>query len=85
MRCDAIFAATGTVPTYYYTSLLGMSSGHAFFDLSNGGTGIEMFRTDFGTIHNGMTPIEFEGIIQIRETFIGRRIAGIFNPPIGLH
>ena len=44
-----------------------------------------MLGTDLGTIHNGVTTVQFEGIVQIGQTLLGLAVPRIFNPPVGLH
>ena len=55
------------------------------FDTGNGLGRIQMFGTDIGTIHDGMTAIEFEGIVDGLQAFGRLSIAGILHPSIGLH
>ena len=54
-------------------------------NMSNGLPRIQMLWTDFGTIHNRMTTIKFEGIIQFSQPLILKVITRILNPPICLH
>lgn len=44
-----------------------------------------MFGTRLGTIHNGMTAIQLERIIQVLESLLSGGIPGIGNPSVGLH
>ena len=44
-----------------------------------------MLGTDLGAVHDGMTPVELEGIVELGETFLGMIVTRVLNPPIGLH
>ena len=54
-------------------------------NLSDGFPRIQMLRTNFSTIHNRMTTIQFERIVQFRQPLILKFIARILNPPVRLH
>ena len=44
-----------------------------------------MLRTNFGTIHDCVTTVQLERIIQFRQPLILEVIARIFDPPVRLH
>jgi hypothetical protein len=44
-----------------------------------------MLGTNFGTIHNSMTSIQFECIIELGQTFVCKIVARVLNPTVGLH
>ena len=54
-------------------------------DLGNGLARIQVLGTDLGTVHNGMTTVQFKGVVQILQSLFCLAIAGILNPPVGLH
>jgi hypothetical protein len=55
------------------------------FDRGNGFTRIQMLGADLGTVHNSMTTVQLEGIIELGQSFFGFGVSGILNPSIGLH
>ena len=58
---------------------------HALFDLCNGLARIQVLGTDLGAVHDCVASIQFEGIVQVVQPFLGHFVAGIFDPSIGLH
>ena len=57
---------------------------HHLLDFGNGLGRVEALRADLGAIHNGVTAIEFERVIERIEAFFGLIIARIRQPAIGL-
>mmetsp|Transcript_36677 Transcript_36677/g.88372 ORF Transcript_36677/g.88372 Transcript_36677/m.88372 type:complete len:207 (+) Transcript_36677:1161-1781(+) len=55
------------------------------FNVSDCFPRIQMLRTDPGTIHNRMTSVQFECIIQLLQPLILKVITRVFNPPVCLH
>jgi hypothetical protein len=56
-----------------------------FLDLGNGLARVQVFGTDLGTVHNGMTTVQFEGIIEFGQTLAGAGVARVLDPSVGLH
>lgn len=59
--------------------------GHSLLDLGDGLAGIEVLRTDLGAVHDGVAPVELEGVVEVVQAFLGGGVAGILDPPVGLH
>lgn len=55
------------------------------FDRGNGLSGVQMFGTRLGTIHNGMTAIQFKGVIEVAQSLHRLAVPTVFDPSIGLH
>ena len=55
------------------------------FDRRNGLAGVQMFGTHLGTIHNGMTTVQFKGVVEVAQSFDGPSVPTVFDPSIGLH
>ena len=55
------------------------------FNVSDCFPRIQMLRTDPGAIHNRMTSVQFECIIQLLQPLILKVITWVFNPPVCLH
>ena len=53
----------------------------ALLDFGNGLSWIEPFGTNFGTVHDLMTPIKLVGIIHLRHPLLREVIPGINYPP----
>jgi len=58
---------------------------YRFFQLGNSTSGIEIFRTDGCTVHDGATAKEFHTVINEFESVGGGAITRVLNPPKGLH
>mmetsp|Transcript_21459 Transcript_21459/g.31583 ORF Transcript_21459/g.31583 Transcript_21459/m.31583 type:complete len:99 (+) Transcript_21459:189-485(+) len=54
-------------------------------DMRNGLTRIQMLGTNLGTIHDGVTPIQLEGIIELLQSLLRMGISRIFDPTVCLH
>lgn len=59
--------------------------GQLLFDFGNGLTRIQMLGADLGTVHNGMTTVQLEGIVEIGQSFFGFGVSRVLDPSIGLH
>ena len=59
--------------------------GHSLLDLCNGLTGIEMLRANLGAVHDGVAPVELEGIVEVVQALRRHLVAGILDPSVGLH
>jgi len=46
---------------------------------------IQMLRTNLRTVHNSMTPVQFERIVQLVQPFLRKLIPRILDPPVRLH
>ena len=44
-----------------------------------------MFGADLGAVHDGVTTVQLEGIVQLGETFLSLAITAVLNPTVGLH
>mmetsp|Transcript_5219 Transcript_5219/g.14639 ORF Transcript_5219/g.14639 Transcript_5219/m.14639 type:complete len:249 (+) Transcript_5219:1756-2502(+) len=55
------------------------------FDIGNGLSRIQVLGTNLGAIHNGVTAVQLQGIIELLHTLGGGTVAGILHPTVGLH
>ena len=53
--------------------------------MRDGFPGVEVFWANFGTIHNRVTAVQFESIVQFRQPLVLKIITGILDPPVCLH
>ena len=56
-----------------------------FLDFGNRFARIQVFGTDLGAVHNGVTAVQFERVIEFAQTLGRVSVAAIFNPAKGLH
>jgi hypothetical protein len=64
--------------------LLTLAFHHHFFDLANCLGWVKAFRAGIRAVHNGMTAIKAEWVLEVIKTFTGIFIAAIHKPSIGL-
>jgi hypothetical protein len=58
---------------------------HSLLDLGNGLSRIEVLRADLGAVHDGVAPVELEGVVEVVQPLRRHLVAGILDPPVGLH
>jgi len=46
---------------------------------------IQVFGADLGTVHNRVTAVQFEGVVQFRQALGGAAVPTVLNPTKGLH
>jgi hypothetical protein len=44
-----------------------------------------MLRTNLSTVHDSMTAVQFECIVQLSQTFVSVVVTRVLNPTISLH
>ena len=52
----------------------------ALLDLGNGLSGIQALGADFGAVHDGVTPVQLVGIIQLGQPLLGEVIPAVDHP-----
>mmetsp|Transcript_36413 Transcript_36413/g.114130 ORF Transcript_36413/g.114130 Transcript_36413/m.114130 type:complete len:295 (-) Transcript_36413:144-1028(-) len=58
---------------------------HALLDVRNGLARVEVLRARLAAVHDGVTPVELEGVVQLLEALLGDGVAAVLDPPEGLH
>jgi len=62
-----------------------LAVGHSLLDLGDGLSGIEVLRTDLRAVHDGVAPVELEGVVEVVEALLRHRVPGVLDPPVRLH
>jgi len=57
----------------------------SLFDRTDGLAGIQVLRTNLRAIHDGVTPVQLERVVEIVQSFLGLIVSRIFDPPVRLH
>ena len=57
----------------------------SFLDVSDGLSRVKRLGTNLGAVHDGVTAVQFEGIVQVGQAFRRLTVAGVFDPTVGLH
>ena len=52
----------------------------ALLDLGDGLARVQALRADFCAVHDGMTPVQLVGIIQLCEPFLGEVVSAVDHP-----
>jgi len=53
-------------------------------DLGNGLSRVEALGTNLGAVHDGLAPVEFEGVVELLNSLVGDGVSAVDDPSVRL-